>query len=184
MIRPVTLLRRLPSRFRRDESGTSTVEFVILFPLFMAIFFAAFESGYLMLRNVMLERSVDLAVRELRLGDPNPPTDVEFRQQICDNAYYVSDCNNRVMVELRPVDMTTWGPLPGPATCTNISDPDSIQPPPYLTGGNNELMMVRVCALFEPMFPTTGLGLAMRRLPERPEYALIVTTAYVNEPSR
>jgi Flp pilus assembly protein TadG len=93
-------IRRRASRLGRDESGFSTVEFVIIFPLFLAIFLASFESGYMMLRNVMLERSVDLAVRELRLGDPNPPTDVEFRQQICENTYFVSDCNNRVMVEL------------------------------------------------------------------------------------
>jgi len=177
-------IRRRASRMGRDESGYSTVEFVIIFPLFLAMFLASFESGYMMLRNVMLERSVDLAVRDLRLGDPTPPTVDQFRQEICDNAYYIGDCNNRVMVELRPINPTTWGPLPGPATCTNIADPTSIQPPTYLTGGNNELMIVRVCALVEPIFPTTGLGLALRRVPDRPEYALIVTTAYVNEPSR
>jgi Flp pilus assembly protein TadG len=170
--------------FGREETGTSTVEFVILFPMFMAIFFAAFESGYLMVRNVMLERSVDLAVRQLRLGTPTPPSFDEFKRQICDNAYFVDNCENRVQVQLRPVSMTSWGPLDGNPRCidvrSTINPADQTQ---YSVGNNNELMMVRVCALFQPMFPTTGLGLNMRYDGDG-NYALVVTTAYVNEPSR
>lgn len=44
-------------------------------------------------------------------------------------------------------------------------------------------MLVRVCALFEPFFPTTGLGMMMR-YNARGDYALVATTAFVNEPSR
>jgi hypothetical protein len=50
-------------------------------------------------------------------------------------------------------------------------------------GGNNELMMVRVCALFRPMFPSTGLGLNLRYDGDG-NYAIVATTAFVNEPSR
>ena len=186
-MRPIlSRLFRRASRLRQDESGTSTVEFVILFPLFMAIFFAAYESGYLMLRNVMLERSVDLAVRELRLGDPQPPTFAEFKQQICDNTWFTTDCTNRVQVQLRPVDMTTWGPLGGDPRCVDVGWDNTIDPfdqTEYLVGGNNELMLVRVCALFQPLFPTTGLGLEMQYDGDG-NYALVVTTAFVNEPSR
>jgi Flp pilus assembly protein TadG len=180
----LSLLHRRASRLRRDESGSSTVEFVMLFPLFTAIFLAAFESGYLMLRNVMLERSVDLAVRELRLGDPQPPSFNEFKQQICENTWFVSDCTSRVQVQLRPVDMTTWGPLNGDPRCIDVASTiDPFDQTEYLVGGNNELMMVRVCALFRPLFPTTGLGLNMQYDGEG-NYSLVVTTAFVNEPSR
>lgn len=177
-------LDRRASRLRRDESGTSTVEFVILFPLFMVIFLAAFESGFMMLRNVMLERSVDLAVRDLRLGDPQPPTFDELKQEICANTYFIEDCDTRVQVQLEPVNMTTWGPLGGTTRCIDIeSTIDPFDQTEYSVGGNNELMMVRVCALFQPMFPTTGLGLAMR-YDGAGNYAIVVTTAFVNEPSR
>lgn len=184
MRRLLARLDRRTSRLRRDESGTSTVEFVILFPMFMIIFFAAFESGYMMLRNVMLERSVDLAVRDLRLGDPEPPEFAEFKQQICDNTYFIDSCLNRVQVQLEPVNMTTWGPLGGASRCIDVeSTIDPYDQTEYSVGGNNELMMVRVCALFQPMFPTTGLGLAMRYDGDG-NYAIVVTTAFVNEPSR
>jgi len=177
-------LDRRASRLRRDESGSSAVEFVILFPMFMAIFFAGFESGYLMLRNVMLERSVDLAVRQLRLGTPTPPSFDQFKQQICNETFFISDCQNRLQVQLRPVNMTTWGPLNGDPRCIDVeSTIDPFDQTEYLVGGNNELMMVRVCALFRPMFPTTGLGLNMQYDGDG-NYALVVTTAFVNEPSR
>jgi Flp pilus assembly protein TadG len=175
---------RLPfRRFRRDETGTSTVEFVILFPMFMAIFFAAFESGYMMIRNVMLERSVDLAVRDLRLGTPAPPNATQFRDAVCENVYFIQNCQQVVRVQLAPVNMSTWAPLPGAPDCRNFNSTNQA-PPTYLTGGNNELMMVRVCAMFQPMFPTTGLGLNMQYLGSGGNYAIVATTAYVNEPSR
>ena len=176
--------RRLTLRFGRDESGTTSMEFVILFPLFIAIFFAAFESGYMMLRNVMLERSVDFAVRDLRLGTPVPPSFMELKQTICDRTHFIDDCMNVVQVELRPVDMTTWGPLEGEPRCIDVeSDIDPFDQTEYSVGTNNELMLVRVCALFRPLFPTTGLGLGMRYDNEG-NYALVTTSAFVNEPSR
>jgi len=184
VIRPGSFLRLRSSRFRRDETGTSTVEFVILFPMFMAIFFAAYESGYMMLRNVMLERSVDLTVRQLRLGTPQPPTFQEFKDQVCQNTYFIDDCDDRVQVQLRPVSMDTWGPLGGDPRCIDVeSTIDPFDQTEYAVGGNNELMMVRVCALFQPMFPTTGLGLNMQYDGDG-NYAIVVTTAFVNEPSR
>lgn len=176
--------RRLVLRLRRNESGATSLEFVILFPLFITIFLATFESGFMMLRNVMLERSVDLAVRDLRLGTPTPPTFDELKQTICDRTYFIDDCMDVVQVELRPVDMTTWGPLDGPPRCIDVeSHIDPLDQTEYSVGSNNELMLVRVCALFRPMFPTTGLGLGMRYDVEG-NYALIATSAFVNEPSR
>ncbi len=178
---------RKPRRFvrlGRDEDGAATVEFVILFPIFMTIFLAAFESGLMMLRNVMLERSVDLAVRELRLGTPVPPDFDQFKETICARTYFVDNCNDVVQVELSPVDLTTWGPLDGAPRCIDVeSTIDPFDQTEYSVGGNNELMLVRVCALFQPIFPTTGLGLAMRS-DSAGNYAIVVTSAFVNEPSR
>lgn len=80
-------------RFLRNETGSSTVEFCILLPAFLALFISSYEAGLLMVRNVMLERGVDLAVRDLRLGTPEPPTFEEFKQSICDNSLIIANCN-------------------------------------------------------------------------------------------
>ncbi len=169
-------------RLRRDEDGAVTIEFVILFPIFMSIFFAAFETGFMMVRNVMLERGVDYAVRELRLGAPNPPTFQEFKDTVCARSVIIRDCDNVIQVQLEPVDMDTWGPLDQQPRCIDIeSNIDPADATTYITGNDQELMLVRVCALFEPLFPSTGLGM-MTRYNDRGDYALVATSAFVNEP--
>ena len=43
-------------------------------------------------------------------------------------------------------------------------------------------MIVRACAVFEPLFPTTGLGLRMPRV-NSSDYAIVSMSAFVNEPT-
>lgn len=187
------LARRL-RRFRRSEDGgTSTVEFVILFPAFLAVFLSSFESGLMMVRNVMLERGVDIAVRELRIGMPIPPSYMEFRERICEEVIIFADCMDVVEVILVPIDTAAWDMPNDPTDCTYEGvDPVTLTPletPNYDEGENNELMIVQVCGLFTPLFPGTIFGMQMPKFdPEDSaddaKYALVVTSAFVNEPSR
>ena len=59
------MLRRMLKKFRKAEDGNSTVEFVFLFPLFITIMSMSIEVAIYMARHVMLDRGVDIAVREL-----------------------------------------------------------------------------------------------------------------------
>ncbi len=52
-------------RLWRNEDGTSSVEFALMFPILMFIFLMAGEMGVIQLRQAMLERSMDIAVREV-----------------------------------------------------------------------------------------------------------------------
>ncbi|MEM0946153.1 MAG: TadE/TadG family type IV pilus assembly protein [Pseudomonadota bacterium] len=189
-------------RFRRREDGAATVEFCILFPAYLTVVLSAIESGMMMVRNVMLERGTDIAVRDLRLGMPSPPTYDEFKQTICDNAIIFQNCDDLIQVELQPVSTDTWAPLNGATACINESthlreiDPDDPAADTVYEGsGNNQLMLVRVCGLFSPFFPSTRFVMQMPKYdpPEKEDatedfvsqrYALVVTTAFVNEPSR
>ena len=47
-------------RFARSDRGTATVEFVIGVPLILAFLFSAIDYGTVMLRQVFLDRSVDM----------------------------------------------------------------------------------------------------------------------------
>ena len=53
-------------RFRKDEDGAATVEFVLVAPMFLGLVLATFESGWMMTQSMMLERGLDQTVRELR----------------------------------------------------------------------------------------------------------------------
>jgi Flp pilus assembly protein TadG len=194
-MRPLSRLRRALRRFAGAETGTATVEFALLFPPFFVLFASSIEAGLMMIRNVQLERGLDLAVRELRIGTPTPPTFVEFRQQVCDVAFLVPNCMANLQVELQVVPSTTWQPLDLTPRCVDRSDViDPFTQPNYDTGGNNEFMLVRLCANVDPILPGLGLGAILDRIPASgdPEdegfvpngYAIVAVSAYVNEPSR
>ncbi|MGF6861955.1 hypothetical protein ABIE69_002529 [Rhodobacteraceae bacterium MBR-64] len=176
---PFPRLRRGLRKLGLGESGTASVEFVLYVPLFLAVFMAAFESGLITLRHVMLERAVDISVRNLRLGLWADPTPEMLRDEICAQSAIIPDCQNVLLLELIPVDQATWTmPDPG-ASCVNRNE--EIQPvTAFVTGGQNQLMLVKACAIFNPIFPSTGLGLQLVR--DDGGYAVTAFSAFVNEP--
>ena len=171
-------MRQATRRILRAEDGNATIEFVIIVPLFLTIFMSAFECGLLMTRNVMLERAMDISIRDLRLGAT--PTHDQLKQKICTLAAIIPNCMSTVLLELRPVSTTTWQPLGTTVTCVDRTQ--VIQPiTQFLPGVKNQMMLVRACAVFDPIFPLTGLGL---KLPKDASggYQLIASSAFVNEP--
>ena len=89
--------------FRKRQDGNATIEFVILFPAFMTLFLTGFEAGFYMVRNVMLERAVDIAVRDVRLGNGNVPAFAALKKRICDEAGIIPDCMRTLQVEMRNI---------------------------------------------------------------------------------
>ncbi len=180
-------IKHIRQWMRRGDDGNVTIEFVLVFPVFLIIFLSAFEAGILMTRQVMLERALDITVRDLRLGFlPTPglseaEAHLELKATICSRSLIIPDCGNAILLEMRPVSRLTWEPLNNVATCVDRSE--SVQPATvFRAGAQNEMMILRACSVFEPVFPSTGLGM---RLPKdgNGDYALLATTAFVNEPS-
>lgn len=179
----IAALRNALSRFRGDTDGSASIEFVILFPAFLAILCSAFESGTMMARNVMLERAVDIAVRDLRLGSAGSLAFDDFKNRICENTLILANCTDVVQIELQPVDTSTWSGLTADVRCidegTTINPIDETR---YALGMANEMMIIRVCALYDPFFSVVNFGM---RMPSDGygNYALVATSAFVNEPS-
>ena len=171
-------------RFRKSEDGNPTLEFVILFPMFIFLFLTGFEAGYYMVRNVMLERGVDLAIRDVRLSNGNVPDFVELKQNICAQAAIIPDCVNSIQIEMQQIQAVPGdiAKMAGPARCIDReSDEDALKFTNFDTGGQNQLMALRICALSQPLFPTTGIGVGMRRNGAG-DYAMVATAAFVTEP--
>jgi hypothetical protein len=178
--------RRLRQRiglFHRAEGGAATVEFAIIFPVFVGIFVAAFELGLYMTRQVMLERATDLTVRALRLGQVANPDLNTLRDSICERAVVLPNCRNSLLIDITEVPLQGWTPPTLSAECID-RDPDGelkvvdnflLNP-----GQPNDMMLIRVCSLQKPMFPTTYLGLAMQSHDDF--YALTSASAFVVEP--
>lgn len=167
-------------QFWRREDGVSSIEFVILFPIYISVFGSAFEAGLLNTRYAMLERAVDLAVRDLRLGVDPTPTHAELVSSICNYAGVIPDCDNALHVELENISTTDWTFRTGAVQC--VDRDENIKPVVNFTGGGlNALMLVTVCAAIEPMVPISALGMKLPKI-NSTDYALVAMSAFVNEP--
>ncbi len=173
-------MRRLARGFRKEE-GTASIEFLFAIPVLMTIFMASFESGYFMIRHVMLERSVDLTMRELRLGLLGNIQHNALRTILCDRAVVLGDCATNLKIEMQPVSTATWAMPTAPTTCVDRAVP--IDPvTTYVPGGGSEPVLVRICVRQDTMFPSTGIGLGLQK-DGLGGYALLARSVFVNEPS-
>ena len=185
MTRLIPLIARriaalLPARMR-GEDGTASMEFVLVIPLIMTIFMASFESGLLMTRSIMLEQSVDIAMRELRLGHVTPITNLRIKKEICANAVIFPDCLNSMKIQMNRVSTTAWDIPDTPNRC--ITRREDAEPVLTYNGvSQNDVMIIRVCVILDAMFPSTGIALNLS-LDEDGGYGLIARTAFVVEPS-
>jgi Flp pilus assembly protein TadG len=177
------LLQRLRAFFPeslRREDGTASMEFVLVIPVIMAIFMASFESGLLMTRSIILEQSVDMTMRELRLGHYPGTTNKKLKKEICSRTIIFADCVNSMKIELQRVSTTAWDMPAAPVKCINRqANIDPVVTPN--TGQQNDLMLIRVCVVLDAMFPTTGIGLALP-LDSNGGYGLIARSAFSVEP--
>lgn len=167
-------------RFGRDQSGSATLDFAMMLPAVMLVFTSGIESGVLSTRHVMLEAALDTTVRDVRIGRIPNPTHDRLVERICEIARIIPDCATNVRLEMMPRDPRAWTPPSDAVMCVDRADTGD--PVLNFTGGlNNELMVLRACALFDPMLPTTGLG---KEIPKESggAYALVATSAYVMEP--
>jgi hypothetical protein len=172
------------ARFARADRGTAKVEFCILFPVFIVLLLSGFEAGMLMTRQLMLERGLDLTMRELRLGTMANPTHTAVKQEICEKSLIIPNCMTSVQLELREVDMVAWNvPMDGNRCVDRTAELDPMLDPPdgFTAGARNVLMMVRACAVFDPWFPGVGLGTQLPR-DRSGGYRLVATSGFVNEP--
>ena len=174
-------------RFWDCDEGTASLEFILVFPIFFGFFLATYESGLISARHVMLERGVDLAVRDVRIGKIATPSRDVLRARICEVAAIIPDCLNQLEIETFRRDPRSWVDISSTIRCVDRGD--TARPVYNFTnGGNNELIIIRACVRIDPMMPTTGLGKAIVEnnslTAAGGSYALISTAAFVVEPYR
>lgn len=173
-------LRHFLRHFRRSEDGTATMEFVIVFPIFMLILGSSFEIGTMTIRETMLERAVDMTIRDIRLGTGTAPQHDELKSIICDRSPILHDCDAKLRLEMIQLDPRAWVAPPENADCTDASrDVEPVRE--FVNGQENEMMLLRVCMKVKPVFPTTGLGKMLVK-DGAGDYALVAKSAFVQEP--
>lgn len=183
--------------FLADEGGTASIEFVFIVPIVMLIFLASIESSYFMVRHVMLERSVDMVVRDIRLGKLDYLKDKTQAEQhatlkslICGTSVLNSKatCIDSMKIWMQAINTANFDMVAPPRDCVDRTEPiDPLDPGPstaeFKFGDDNEIMLLRICLKEEPMFPTSVIGAGLIADGENDgSYALLTTSVFVNEP--
>lgn len=168
-------------RFLRDESGSVvTIPFVIWLPVFLGVIVAGMEIGALSVRHTQLERGLDLAVREVRLGTGENMDHDTIKTMICENTTLLSDCDQMLRLEMIPLSLRDWTEPAREADCYDSAEP--VRPARQFDPGQpNELMLLRACYKYKPITPAGSVAAAMPKDAEG--YAAIVSfSAFVQEP--
>lgn len=181
----MTLVRR----FLDDEAGTATIEFCFVIPIVLVIFMASVEASLYMARHAMLERSVDIVVRGIRLGNYDDLKHRDLKTLICEGgmlAKSVQSCIDSMNIWMQPINTANFNMVAPPHHCVDKSQPINplIEPTgtEFAYGSDNEIMLMRICLKEDPMFPTSIIGAGMIEAEPDGAYALITTTVFVNEP--
>ena len=108
----------------------------------------------------------------------------QLKKNICQKALILPDCENSIQIEMQAVAAVPGAVanIRGSVLCRDKAS--KINPATLTTydiGAENQIMLVRVCALSNPLFPTTKLGLDMK-VDAEGNYALVTAAAFVNEP--
>ena len=165
--------------FRKDESGNAVVEFALLTPIMIFFLMAAVEVGLMSIRNTMLERGLDETVRWVRLNTGAAPTHEQLKEMICAREV-VPDCMDNLQLEMVRRDIRSWQALPAQFSCTDRSL--EVQPMANLSFGmDNELMVLRACVKYEPIFPSTWFTNELT-LDDAGDAHLLAMSAFVQEP--
>lgn len=178
------MTRAFLSRLRgmlRKEDGSAAVEFVIIFPVIATMIVMTLEMGFITLRQTLLDRGLDMAVREVRLGTNMNLQHDNIKEMVCQGAMFLVDCDAQLFLEMEPSDPRAFAPLPEIASCTD-EDVGDIRPVRQFTPGQpNEVVLMRACVLYDPLFPKALLP----RLLEKDidgKAAIVSITAFVQEP--
>jgi hypothetical protein len=179
-------------RFRREEKGMATIEFVMWFPIFIMTTYSGVEMGIVAWNHANLERALDSTIQDVRMnridlyeGETAWTHDL-IKQIICDEAGGIPDCMNSLAVEMTRVnqfDSSTvlTGDFDRPFC---VDTPEEIRGKDdqiFSPGTANELMIIRACVEISPLFFGTTLGQLARQDPDG-QYELHATTVFVHEP--
>ncbi|MBZ8118682.1 pilus assembly protein [Roseovarius sp. LXJ103] len=176
----IKIRKNLFRRFARDEDGAVTAEFAVVFPIFMALMILSLELSFVTMRHTMLERGLDMAVRDIRLGTGTAPAHDAIKQRICAESFVFNNCEENLRLEMIPTDIRNLGNLSDTAQCTDRAETGD----PVITftpGQQNQLMLLRACVKYDPLFPGYALANALES-DENGQISIVSMTAFVQEP--
>ena len=177
----ITRLTKRLARFRAEEIGAIyTLEFAVMFPLLLMALAFGVEFTTHANRQFQVDRALDIATREIRLNTSAQFTHDEIKNTICDNSGGLDECDTKLRLEMIAVNPRNFVSLPPMPDCTDTPQP--VNPVRgWSLGQQHELMMLRACYKFKPVFGAFGLG-ALLGTDGEGYGKMVAISAFVQEP--
>lgn len=175
------MARTCRGRFLRNNSGSTIVEFAIIFPIFLALIFSILEAGWFFFVTSAVEQANEKAARLIRTGQIQNAgvSKADFEQEICNVVDLFGDCGEQLTVDVSRY--ASFGALAADLSDPVCRDADAaaVDAIPFSAGVQREVVRVRVCFLYKPLTP--GLGLDLRQAADGSR-KIVSVTIFRNEP--
>jgi len=173
-------------KFSKDEDGTATVEFVIIFTVFFGFLFSIIDAGWHMVRIVQLERATDLVSRDLRLGFYEDTSYDNILKEICDKTGVVSKCQELVVLQSETIDMNTNINSTPPVCFDPFASEEELEEfdpsEGFAIGARSDLVIIRACAKVRPILATASILSLFIEFDDRGYVNIETKTGILNEP--
>lgn len=169
-------LRRLvPRRIRRDETGTSTVEFAIVATPFLGALFMMVETGYVFFAGQVLDSATTDSARLILTGQSAGFDANAFRTDLCSRTMALLDCNSITIVVQTYASWAAVDVTPPIDSSGNLTQTTNVFNP----GAGGSIVVVRTLYQYPVLIRSFGFDLANLANGKR---LLISTVAFRNEP--
>jgi Flp pilus assembly protein TadG len=174
-------------RFMRNQEGAAAVEFAMVAPIFLALMFSIMELGWVFFLDNLAEVSAGDASRLIRTGqiqkistddDPDAQRKAVF-DEVCKTAKVLGACDEIITVEVTTYDdFSALASDNSDVVCNNSSkdERDNLQ---FNPGGDDSIVRVRICILYESFNP--GVGMSLKQTQGQPN-RIIMQELFRNEP--
>jgi TadE-like protein len=144
-------VRRAAVAWRRNDSGSTAIEFAMVSGPFLALLFGIMAVGLFFFTTFSTENAVEQAARPLRTGEAQAAgkTRDEFKKDVCKKLpdFLQSDCDGKLRVNVQK--FAVGQPITAPA-CVDAGTlvPKPTTPDAKLDVGPNDILLVTACLEF------------------------------------
>ena len=165
------------SRFRRDETGATAIEFGLVALPFFALMFAILETALMFFAGQAMDTAVSQAARMIRTGQAQQQSfDLnKFKSQVCSQIVFFTNCVAGLKVDVEKYatfDSINLGlPLDASGNLNAVEN--------FVPGQGKDIVVVR--AYYEWPVIVNKLGNNLATLADG-NHLLVATAAFRNEP--
>ena len=159
-----------------DCTGVTALEFALLAPVFMMLFFVLLETGIIFITQAMLQNAVNDAALLIRTGQVQNlgMSQSQFRDAMCQHATGLIACDN-LLIDVQAFQNFSDAQYQSPLATNGTLNPDLSN---FRPGNPGEVVLVRALYSWQVVTPLLTPFLANMADGKR---LLVATTAFRNE---